>query len=111
MRLARFAKHSRANPVLSTRTLINEAWVRMASAGKFKPESRQHYMNTAAKIMRQVMTEAARRRSADKRGGGESSLFVALDENTLPIASGRDCLAGGREEPWRCRCHHANETF
>jgi RNA polymerase sigma factor (TIGR02999 family) len=43
------------------------------------PESKLHFKRIAARAMRQVLVEAARRRSAQKRGG--EMAFVTLDES------------------------------
>jgi RNA polymerase sigma factor (TIGR02999 family) len=47
-------------------------------------ESRAHFFRTAAKAMRTILVDAARARSAEKRGGGE----------TLVTLNGDDAAAG-----------------
>jgi len=53
---------------LQPTALVNEAWLRMAS-GQNRWENKAHFFGTAARAMRQVLTEEARRRCSQKRAG------------------------------------------
>jgi RNA polymerase sigma factor (TIGR02999 family) len=55
---------------LNPTALVNEAWLKLAESPAFATTSRLHFKRIAARAMRQVLVEAARRRNADKRGGG-----------------------------------------
>lgn len=80
--LRRLASHVRRNDPaasLSPTTLVNEAWLRLAGSPGLAPESKLHFKRIAARAMRQVLIEAARRRHAAKRGGGASK--VTFDES------------------------------
>ncbi len=55
---------------LSPTALVNEAWLKLASSPPFVMTSRVHFKRIAARAMRQVLVEAARRRTARKRGDG-----------------------------------------
>lgn len=68
-----------AGETLQTTALVNEAYLKLARSGGWK--SREHFMNTAAAAMRQVLVDYARARLADKRGAGEQP--VELDEAVL----------------------------
>ncbi|MEZ5284765.1 MAG: sigma-70 family RNA polymerase sigma factor [Vicinamibacterales bacterium] len=46
-----------------------------------------HFKRIAARAMRQVLVEAARRRGASKRAGGSDRLEVEFDEASLGITS------------------------
>jgi RNA polymerase sigma factor (TIGR02999 family) len=88
--LAASVKHSGPNSVVSTSTLVNEAWLKLMNASKLELNSRLHFMCIAAKAMRQIVVDAARRRSASKRAG----LFVTFDEALgLAISRNRDVVA------------------
>jgi len=63
---------------LSTTALVHETFVKLAGAGTLRLESRQHFMALAARAMRQVLVDHARRAGADKRGG--AAAFVTLDD-------------------------------
>jgi hypothetical protein len=53
-----------------------------------------HFKRIAARAMRQVLVETARRRNASKRGGDGDVMFVAFDEALdQAAASGEDFLA------------------
>lgn len=81
----------RGDPVasLSPTTLVAEAWIKLAASAPSDALSPLHLKRIAARAMRQVLVEAARRRKAIKRGGGR--LAVTLDES-LPDASTPDEL-------------------
>jgi RNA polymerase sigma factor (TIGR02999 family) len=70
---------------------VNEAWLKLASSPPFVLTSRLHFKRIAARAMRQVLIEAARRRSARKRGGGESAP-VTFDEALHAETSGPEEL-------------------
>ncbi|HEY7302755.1 MAG TPA: ECF-type sigma factor [Bryobacteraceae bacterium] len=53
---------------LQPTAVVNEAWLRL-SAGRNTWENKAHFFGAAARAMRQVLTEEARRRSCLKRAG------------------------------------------
>lgn len=71
---------SRGDPgaTLSPTALVNEAWLKLSESLSFATTSRLHFKRIAARAMRQVLIEAARRRNADKRGGGAA--VVTFDD-------------------------------
>ena len=68
-RLASSVRRNDANSTLSPTALVNEAWLKLVKSPPFETTSRLHFKRIAARAMRQVLVEAARRRSASKRGG------------------------------------------
>ena len=86
-RLASAVKRSDYASTRSATTLVNEAWVKLASSPRFTAVSHLHFKRIAARAMRQVLIEAARRRQAGKRGGGDVQ-FVTLDESAAGIGEG-----------------------
>ncbi|HET8762903.1 MAG TPA: ECF-type sigma factor [Gemmatimonadales bacterium] len=78
-RLASAVRRSDPAATLSPTTLVNEAWLKLAAAPPAAPASRLHFKRIAARAMRQVLVEAARRRTAGKRGGGAAAM-VTFDE-------------------------------
>lgn len=60
----------RGNHTLQPTALVNEAYLRLFDVQNLPVESRAHFVNLAARAMRQVLVEHARRHNADKRGGG-----------------------------------------
>lgn len=77
-RLASAVKRSDPRATLTPTTLVNEAWVKLAKSPRFAATSKLHFKRIAARAMRQVLIEAARRRQADKRGS--DAVFVTFDE-------------------------------
>jgi RNA polymerase sigma factor (TIGR02999 family) len=93
-RLASSVKRSDPGATLSPTTMVNEAWVKLAKSPSFASTSRLHFKRIAARAMRQVLVEAARRRNASKRGGGEGVTVIAFDESQQQTAScGQDLIA------------------
>ena len=80
--LRRLAHHyiSRERPghTLQTSALVNEAYVRLVEQKNVDWQCRAHFYGIAARLMRQVLVDYARRRGYAKRGGGAHR--VSLDE-------------------------------
>ena len=53
---------------LSTTALVHETWLKLAGS-RLQPADRSHFFCIASRAMRQVLMNAARERSALKRGG------------------------------------------
>ena len=78
---------------VSPTTLVNEAWMKLAASPSFRSTSPLHFRRIAARAMRQVLVEAARRRRAAKRGG-DDAIFVTFDESIdQPASTADDLLA------------------
>lgn len=61
--------------------LVHEAWLKLARTPAIADTSALHFRRIAARAMRQVLVEAARRRNAARRGGGAQC--ITLDETLL----------------------------
>jgi len=61
---------------LQATALVHEAYVRLAGADVSWQDS-GHFFAIAARVMRQVLVDEARRRQAEKRGGGARPLELA----------------------------------
>jgi RNA polymerase sigma factor (TIGR02999 family) len=66
---------------------VNEAWIKMASCADAKFENTLHFKRVAARAMRQVLVDTARRKVAQRRGGGEATSFVTFSEEVCGGAS------------------------
>jgi len=98
-RLAATVRRGDPSLTLNTTALVNEAWLKLARSPNFVSLSRLHFMRIAARAMRQLLIEAARRRAAGKRGG--SVLVVTLGDIAGDTASDADdliALDGALEE-------------
>jgi RNA polymerase sigma factor (TIGR02999 family) len=79
--LRRLAASVRSDDPAATITptgLVNEAWLKLADNPSVAQTSKVHFKRIAARAMRQVLVDAARRRKAGKRGGGAA--MVTFDE-------------------------------
>jgi len=85
-RLAWSIRRSDASATLSPTTLVNEAWLKLMRAPPVEIASPLHFKRIAARAMRQVLIEAARRRNADRRGGG-GIVNVTLDDGIEQTAA------------------------
>ena len=77
-RLAHVVRGNRAGETLNTTALVHEAYERLVPAENIEVENRAHFFRLAARAMRFVLTDAARRRAAEKRGGDR--VVVTFDE-------------------------------
>jgi RNA polymerase sigma factor (TIGR02999 family) len=76
-RIAKKVRGSRAD-TLSTTAIVHEAYLKLAPSG-IPAKDRAHFKLLIARAMREVLIDAARRRTAGKRGGGDFA--VTLDES------------------------------
>ena len=85
-RLAASVRRGDARATLTPTALVHEAWAKLAGSAPFRATSRLHFKRIAARAMRQVLVEAARRRGAEKRGG--AAALVTFDDALDPGAPG-----------------------
>jgi len=73
-----YLRRERSDHTLQSTALVHEAYLRLA--GQHPPEwqNRAHFFGIAAHVMRQILVEYARGRSAEKRGG--NAITLTLDE-------------------------------
>lgn len=85
-----------------TGALVHESWLRLQRAGTLGFENRGHFLAHAARVMRSVITDIARRSHADRRGGdlAQVTLDTAIgeavaagDPDVLDVAEAIDALA------------------
>ena len=70
---------------LSATAILNEAYVRLATAEPREWTDRTHFYSVCSGIMRNVLIDHARARTAAKRGGRQ--IRETLDENVFPSQS------------------------
>lgn len=92
-RLASSVKRSDQSVTLTPTALVNEAWLKLANSPRFASTSRLHFKRIAARAMRQVLVEAARRRHAGKRGGPGAVVVPIDDARDGAALAGQDLLA------------------
>ena len=91
-RLAASVRRGDPAASVSPTALVNATWLKLAGSPGFRAQSKLHFKRIAARAMRQVLVEAARRRNANKRGGRE--IVVSFDDSVDPgVSTSRDLLA------------------
>jgi RNA polymerase sigma factor (TIGR02999 family) len=65
----RFMRRERHRDTLQPSGLVHEAYLRLAAASGLDLQDRTHFFAIAARVMRQVLVDHARRRKAAKRDG------------------------------------------
>ncbi|HEU0095700.1 MAG TPA: ECF-type sigma factor, partial [Rhizomicrobium sp.] len=84
--LAQRVRSRESSLTLSPTVLVNEAWLKLSRSPGLAFESPLHFKRTAARAMRQLLVEAARRRASIKRGGADGLSFVTFDESVHELA-------------------------
>ena len=90
-RLAASVRRDDPGATMNPTALVNEAWLKLAGSPGLARTSPLHFKRIAARAMRQVLVESARRRHAGKRGSGV--VPVTLDESLDGGSAGADVLA------------------
>ena len=57
-------------PSLNTTLVVHEAWLKLSQSDNARYADHDHYLATAARAMRQILIDHARRKLAAKRGAG-----------------------------------------
>lgn len=73
-----YMKRERPGHALQTSALINEAYLRLIDQRHPVWENRSHFFGIAARLMRQILVDEARKRNVAKRGRG--TIQVSLME-------------------------------
>lgn len=79
----RYLAGERAHHSLQATGLVNEVCIRLLGWDQARWQNREHFFGVSAQMMRRVLVDIARRRRADRRGGG-AAIRVALDDVDLP---------------------------
>ena len=74
----RSMRQERAGHTLEPAGLVSEAYLRLAEQSRVEWRSREHVLGAAAQVMRRILVDHARSRTAIKRGGENEAL--PLDE-------------------------------
>jgi RNA polymerase sigma factor (TIGR02999 family) len=86
------AKMACENPgqTLQATALVHEAWLRLAGDASRKWNDRTHFFAAAAEAMRRILVDNARRKQAQRHGGGQQRL--ELPDLAAPQAPNEDQL-------------------
>ena len=88
-RLAK-SRMRRSDPLtlLDTTSLVHESYVRFIRAGDLEINDRGHFLAYAAKVMRNIVVDLIRERSAERRGG--AGIHIPLDTQIADSVSSRE---------------------
>lgn len=76
--------HARS-ATLNTTMIVHEAWLKLSKDGRHSFADQTHYLATASRAMRQILVDHARKKLAEKRGGG--TRHIDLDELQISAAA------------------------
>jgi RNA polymerase sigma factor (TIGR02999 family) len=74
--------------LLDTTSLVHESYLRLFHAGSLEANDKGQFMAYAARVMRSVVVDFVRRRSAERRGG--DAVHVDLDEALSHVTDPRE---------------------
>jgi RNA polymerase sigma factor (TIGR02999 family) len=80
----------RPDHTLTPTALVHEAYIRLVDQNSMGWQDRAHFYAIAARVMRRVLIDHARRRLADKRGGGQQ--MVTLHEDAAAVTTPENLL-------------------
>lgn len=87
-RLARrYMSRERPDHTLQTTALVNEVYLRLVDMPQMSWQDRAHFFAISARMMRRILTDFARSRNYQKRGG--TALHVSFDE-ALAVSQEQD---------------------
>lgn len=69
---ARQMRKERWDHTLQPTALVNEAYLRLLGDRNIQLHDRAHFFGAAAEVMRRILVDHARKKLADKRGGGKA---------------------------------------
>lgn len=82
----------RSDHTLDTTALVHESYLRLIGSTAIDAEGKAHFLSIAARAMRRILVDHARRKGAQKRGGGVNlepltpTLAVAVDRSPELLA-------------------------
>jgi RNA polymerase sigma factor (TIGR02999 family) len=92
-----YLRRERSDHTLQPTALINEAYLRLVKQDFPRWQSRRHFYGVAAQLMRQILVDYARTRTADKRDGAGQKfaldeMLAFSDEKTAELVALDDAL-------------------
>jgi RNA polymerase sigma-70 factor, ECF subfamily len=99
--LRRLARHymraERANHTLQPTALVNEAYLHLIGQPAVSWQDRAHFFAAAAQLMRHILVDHARARTAGKRGGIQHQVtlsegLVAAEDRTVEVLALHEAL-------------------
>jgi RNA polymerase sigma factor (TIGR02999 family) len=82
---------------LDTTGLVHEAYLKLVDQTRANWRDRGHFFAVAARAMRNILVDEARKRCAGKRGGGISAVTLEEDERSASVAADAERLLAVEE--------------
>ena len=79
----RYLARERRHHTLNTTALVHEAYLKLVDQAQVGRRGRTYFFGAAARAMRQILVDYARRRNRQKRGGGQAP--VTLKETVVAV--------------------------
>ena len=73
---SKYLRDEHRQHTLQTTELVHEAYLKLIGDEKLTWENRSHFFGIAARSMRQILVDYARKRKSQKRGSGETKLSL-----------------------------------
>lgn len=83
-------RRERTGHTLGATALVHEAYVRMVDINRVEWHDRAHFLATAARAMRRILVDHARKHRAARRGGG--AIPIELDDAMVAVEQDPDRL-------------------
>ena len=99
-------RRERQGHSMQSMALVHEAYLRLVDSRGVEWQDRAHFFAVAARVMRRILVDAARRKAATKRGGD-----LARVEHATPIDFDRMAAAGSDRAIAFCALDDALETL
>ncbi len=80
-------RRERAGHTLQPTALVHEVFLRLVDQARIPWENRSHFFGVAARAMREVLVDRARRRGAAKRGGKADQVTLSAAQVAAPQAT------------------------
>jgi len=74
-----YMRRERKDHTLQPSALVNEAYVKLIGTKDIPWQNRSHFYSTAARVMRNILIDYARTRSAERRGGAPAKMELRED--------------------------------
>lgn len=92
-RAVRCLERERPDHTLQPTALVHEAYLRLVDQAQAGWQDRAHFFAIAARLMRQILVDHARRRFSAKRGGRQQPLAIELAGDLAAAAEAPDLIA------------------
>ena len=92
-----YLRRERPGHTLQPTALVHEAFLKLVDQRDVRWQNRAHFLGVAAQLMRRILVDHARARSADKRGGGQQHILfdeamAAAEANQIDVLVIDDAL-------------------